>query len=278
MKKDQMIPGRRRVLRIAACFGAAAVTARVISAGQAQTPGHPAAPPPAAGPQAAPKLKPSAYRLRPMTAENPPGYRAPAPPVRKEPFLELTGLGRSVVLTFDDGPDPTWTPEILTVLREHDVHAMFFVCGEMASYFPDVLRRAADEGHIIGNHTWTHPELPTLTPAKIKNEMERTSELIEKTTGAAPSWFRAPYGAWNKQTFELGAALGMEPLAWTVDTLDWTRPGTDKIVRTVLGGAKPGVVVLSHDGGGKRDQSVAALRRYLPELVDAGYSAVLPHP
>ena len=107
--------------------------------------------------------------------------------------------------------------------------------------------------------------------------MERTSEVIERTTSAAPLWFRAPYGSWNAYAFELGSELGMEPLAWTVDTEDWTIPGTDKIVRRVLDGAAPGVVVLSHDAGGNRSQSVAALRRYLPGLLDDGYRIALPH-
>ena len=148
-----------------------------------------------------------------------------------------------MVLTFDDGPDPRHTPRILRTLRAHDVRAMFFVCGEMAAKQPDLLREMADDGHIVGNHTWSHPELPTLRRAAIRAELERTSEEIERTLGRVPVWFRAPYGSWNRPVFEIGAALGMEPLAWTVDTLDWKTPGTGKIVRRVLDGAAPGVVV-----------------------------------
>lgn len=282
MKKDQMIIGRRALLRIAACLGAA-VTTRMVVTGEARTPGSPAAPAPAAGPPAAgPRTgvarNPAAYRLQPMTADAPPGYRAPMPPVRTKPFLELPQLGRTMVLTFDDGPDPRYTPGILRALREHDVRAMFFVCGEMASYNRDLVREIAADGHIVGNHTWSHPEMPKLRPSAIRAEMERTSEVIEDTTGVAPVWYRAPYGAWNRHSFEIGAELGMEPLAWTVDTLDWTTPGTDSIVRAVREGAGPGVVVLSHDAGGNREQSVAALRRYLPELLAAGYGIGVPHP
>jgi peptidoglycan/xylan/chitin deacetylase (PgdA/CDA1 family) len=297
MKKDKMIPRRHAVLRITGCLGAA-VTARMMITGPAQTPGQaavtpspspssssasaPAAGPVAAGPQAgaeraAAPLNPSAYRLRPMTSDSPPGLHRDAPPVREEPFFKLPDLGNSVVLTFDDGPDPRYTPQVLSVLREHDVRAMFFVCGEMASYNKALLAEVADAGHIVGNHTWTHPELPKLSRAKIRDEMERTSEVIEKNTGAAPLWFRAPYGSWNKHTFELGSELGMEPLAWTVDTMDWTIPGTDSIVKAVMDGAGPGVVVLSHDAGGNRSQSVAALRLYLPRLLAAGYRVAIPH-
>ncbi|MFJ4923316.1 polysaccharide deacetylase family protein [Streptomyces sp. NPDC088725] len=287
MKKDKMIPRRRALLQISACLGAAA-TARVLLTGEAPAPGPTkAAPPPAAGPGAArhpaavPRagapLHTSAYRLQPMTADAPNGYRRPAPPVRQKPFMELPGLGHAMVLTFDDGPDPRYTRQILRVLREHDVRAMFFVCGEMVSYYGDMLRETADDGHVVGNHTWTHPELPKLSRARIREEMERTSEQIEKTIGTAPLWFRAPYGSWNQDAFELGSELGMEPLAWTIDTEDWMVPGVGKIVGAVQDGAEPGAVVLQHDAGGIRTQSVAALRRYLPELIDDGYRIAVPH-
>ncbi|MFJ2645434.1 polysaccharide deacetylase family protein [Streptomyces sp. NPDC087420] len=282
MKKEEMIPGRRALLRIAACLGAA-VTTRVFFPGEARAPGVSAAPvaaagPPAGGPPAGAVRNPAAYRLSPMTGDAPSGFRTPAPPVREKPFLELPQVGHTVVLTFDDGPDPRYTPDILRTLRAHDVRAMFFVCGEMASYSPDLLRQMAADGHVVGNHTWSHPQLPKLAPSAIRKEIARTSELIEDTVGAPPVWFRAPYGAWNRHSFEIGAELGMEPLAWTVDTLDWTTPGTDKIVKAVRDGAGPGVVVLSHDAGGNREQSVAALRRYLPELIAEGYGIGVPHP
>ncbi|MFI5756328.1 polysaccharide deacetylase family protein [Streptomyces sp. NPDC051569] len=291
MKKDEMIPGRRAVLRIAACLGAA-VTTRLLTAEPAGTPGHAALASPAAdggaaaagaaGPgvvetRSSALRTPAAYRLQPLTEGAPPGYRRAAPPVREKPFLELPDLGHSMVLTFDDGPDPRYTPQILRTLREHDVRAMFFVCGEMAGYNQDLVREMAGDGHIIGNHTWSHPLMTKLTPSAIRSEIERTSEMIVKTTGAPPLWFRAPYGAWNKHTFEIGAEFGMEPVAWTVDTLDWATPGTDKVVRAVLDGAGPGVIVLQHDAGGNRSQSVAALRRYLPTLLSDGYRIAVPY-
>jgi peptidoglycan/xylan/chitin deacetylase (PgdA/CDA1 family) len=106
--------------------------------------------------------------------------------------------------------------------------------------------------------------------------MERTSDVIEEAYGERPRWFRAPYGAWNRATFQIGAELDMEPLAWTVDTLDWETPGIRSIVDRVEDGAAPGVVVLSHDAGGDRSQSVQALRDYLPHLLDSGYRMALP--
>ncbi|MGW6458019.1 polysaccharide deacetylase family protein [Streptomyces sp. NPDC055078] len=295
MKKDQTPPDRRSVLRIAACLGAAATAGLLVTegtgarggpevSGRAAAPSRTGAPGPAAGPRPAggPQLaggqavRASAYRLQPMTAHNPPRMRRALPPVRKRPFLRLPQSGRTMVLTFDDGPDPRYTPHILRTLRRYDVRAMFFVCGEMVTEHPDLLRRVADDGHVIGNHSWSHPLIPRLPPSGIRRELGRTSEVIEKVLGTPPLWYRAPFGAWNRHSFEIGAELGMEPLAWTVDTLDWTEPGTGTIVSRVLDGAGPGVVVLSHDAGGDRRQSVAALRNYLPKLLEDGYRVTVP--
>ncbi|MFE6159987.1 polysaccharide deacetylase family protein [Streptomyces sp. NPDC056486] len=281
MKKDQMTPGRRALLRGAAVFGLAATAGCAGTEGPGtETPGTPgpAAPSGAAagGPPAARPLKPSAYRLQPMAGSGPAGAARTRPRVRKEPILRMDGQDRAMVLTFDDGPDPRYTPGILRTLRRYDVRAMFFVCGEMAVDNKDLLREMAYDGHLIGNHTWTHPLLPKMSRNAMREEIERTSEVVEDAVGEPPAWFRAPYGAWNRNAFQLGADLGMEPLAWTVDTLDWTEPGTRTIIRRVRAGAGPGVVVLSHDAGGDRSQSVDALRTYLPELIDSGYRISLP--
>ncbi|MHC3467498.1 polysaccharide deacetylase family protein [Streptomyces sp. 7R007] len=273
MKKDQLFTRRRALLTGAAALGAAG-TAGVLALGNGDAPARPAAP--AAGPRAGRALKPSAYRLQPLTGYGPPQAAPARTLVRHEPFLRVSGRGRTMVLTFDDGPDPRYTPDILDTLARYDVRAMFFVCGEMAVDNQDLLARMADDGHIVGNHTWSHPLLTRLTRSRIRSEMQRTSDVIEEAYGERPRWFRAPYGAWNRAAFQLGAELGMEPLAWTVDTLDWTTPGTRTIVHRVEDGAAPGVVVLSHDAGGDRSQSVRALRNYLPYLLDSGYHITVP--
>ncbi|MCP3818202.1 polysaccharide deacetylase family protein [Streptomyces sp. A3M-1-3] len=293
MKNDEPPIERRALLRAAVCLGAIWAAGALIREQTGGPPG-PDAPgaPPAAGPGVGPgvgtgvgsgagvrvsrPLGPASYRLRPMAAHAPQRYRPGLPPVRRKPILRLPPHDRSMVLTFDDGPDPRYTPAILRTLRRHEVRAMFFVCGEMAVDNRDLLREMADDGHVVGNHSWSHPLLTRLRRRMIAAELGRTSDLVARTTGMPPVWFRAPYGAWNRWTFEIGAELGMEPLAWTVDTLDWTEPGTGTIVRRVREGAGPGVVVLSHDAGGDRSQSVRALRRYLPELLDAGYGVTLP--
>ncbi|NWF24760.1 polysaccharide deacetylase family protein [Streptomyces sp. PKU-EA00015] len=282
MDKDQLLRGRRSVLRLAACLGGAAVVGELY-AGEPTTSGRtasapaPAPPGRAVGPRTAARPpKASSYRLEPMTAYPPASLRRAVPPVRTRPFRRVSATDRTMVLTFDDGPDPRYTPGILATLREHGVQAMFFVCGEMATQHGDLLREMADDGHVIGNHTWSHPLVPGLAPSRIRYELGRTSDVVEEAVGSAPLWYRAPYGAWNRHSFEIGAELGMEPLAWTLDTLDWATPGTRTIVRRVLRGAAPGVVVLSHDAGGNRSQSVAALRRYLPKLLEEGYRITVP--
>lgn len=272
MQKDQLLT-RRRALLTGATLGAAAVAAALVP-GTGMRAAPPA--PPAAGAQAARRpLKPSEYRLRPLTGYGPPSATGRTP-VRREPLLRMSGRGRTMVLSFDDGPDPRYTTPILDILARYEVRAMFFVCGEMAAENRDLLARMADEGHVVGNHTWSHPLLTRLSRRRIRSEMERTCDIIDKAHGERPAWFRAPYGAWNRAAFQLGAELGMEPLAWTVDTLDWTTPGTATIVDRVEDGAAPGVVVLSHDAGGDRSQSVRALRTYLPGLLDSGYHISVP--
>ncbi|MET7657080.1 MULTISPECIES: polysaccharide deacetylase family protein [unclassified Streptomyces] len=276
MKNDQLFTRRRVLLAGAGATVGAVGTAGVLLWGEDGKPVG-ATGPTAGAPARALPLKPSAYRLQPLTGYGPPRTTPGRTPVRHEPLLRMTGRGRTMVLTFDDGPDPRYTPGILDTLAHYDVRAMFFVCGEMAADNQELLGRMADEGHVVGNHTWSHPLLTRLTRRRIRSEMSRTSDVIEEGYGERPRWFRAPYGAWNRAAFQLGAEMGMEPLAWTVDSLDWTTPGTGAIVDRVEKGAAPGVVVLSHDAGGDRSQSVRALRRYLPQLLDSGYHITVPH-
>jgi len=237
MTKDQLLTRlsstaaavltRRRALLAGAAAVGAAGTAGVLAALPGEEPVRPALP--AAGPPARQAVRASAYRLQPLTGYGPPHSAPRKTLVRHEALMRVSGRGRTMVLTFDDGPDPRYTPHILDTLAEYDVRAMFFVCGEMAVDNKDLLARMADEGHVVGNHTWSHPLLTRLSRSRIRSEMERTSDVIEDAYGERPEWFRAPYGAWNRAAFQIGAELGMDPLAWTVDTLDWTTPGTRRI-------------------------------------------------
>ncbi|MFC9282652.1 polysaccharide deacetylase family protein [Streptomyces collinus] len=273
MQKDQLFTRRRMLLAGGAALGAAG-TAGVVVAGDGGEAARTAAP--VAGPQARQVLKSSAFRLQPLTGYGPPRAAPRKLKVRSEPILQISGRGRRMMLTYDDGPNPAYTPHILDTLAKYRVRAMFFVCGECVVDNKELLARMADEGHVVGNHTWTHPLLTSLDRGQIRSEMERTSDIIEDAYGERPQWFRAPYGAWNRAAFQLGAEMGMEPMAWTVDTTDWETPGTGIIVDRVESGAAPGTVVLSHDAGGDRSQSVHAIREYLPYLLDSGYHLVVP--
>ncbi|MEU3825772.1 polysaccharide deacetylase family protein [Streptomyces sp. SID486] len=274
MQKDQLFTRRRMLLAGAAALGSAGTAGIVLAEGGEET--ARSAPAPVAGPQARQALKPSAFRLQPLTGYGPPRTAPRKLKVRRKPILEISRSGRRMMLTFDDGPNPDYTPHILDTLAKYDVRAMFFVCGECVAVNRELVARMADEGHVVGNHTWTHPLLTTLGRKEIRSEMERTSDIIEDTYGERPQWFRAPYGAWNKAAFQLGAAMGMEPMAWTVDTTDWMEPGVDTIIDQVESGAAPGVVVLSHDAGGDRSQTVRAIREWLPYLIDSGYHLTVP--
>lgn len=273
MQKDQLFTRRRLLLAGAAALGAAGTAGLVVASDGEEAAGTVA---PAAGPPARQAPKSSAFRLQPLTGYGPPPAAPRKLKVRKEPILRISGTGRRMMLTFDDGPNPAYTPHILDTLAKYGVRAMFFLCGECIVENRELVARMAAEGHVVGNHTWTHPLLTTLNRREIRDEMESTSDAIEDTYGERPQWFRAPYGAWNRAAFQLGARMGMEPMAWTVDSTDWTTPGTRTIVDTIESGAAPGVVVLSHDAGGDRSQSVQALREYLPYLLDNGYHLTVP--
>ncbi|WP_153459820.1 polysaccharide deacetylase family protein [Streptomyces kaniharaensis] len=192
------------------------------------------------------------------------------------PVYELDPARRVVALTLDDGPDPRYTPTVLALLQQHGIRATFFLIGENAVEHPELVREIADHGHHIANHTWSHPDLRRVSESRVRDELERTSDLLQRTTGRTPTWFRAPGGDWSDVSLQVGADLGMRPMAWSVDPRDWARPGTAAITDRILRDVRPGAIVLNHDGGGDRSQTVAALKAYLPALIDSGYFFTAP--
>jgi peptidoglycan-N-acetylglucosamine deacetylase len=160
------------------------------------------------------------------------------------------GLPRSpaIAITFDDGPTEPYTSQILDVLRQFGAKATFFVLGARATHAPDVVRRAAREGHEIGNHTWDHAALPLRTPSAMRVTIRRTSDLVDALTGARPRVFRAPFG-WRNPWLDTAARReGCQPIAWTVGVYDTDRPGVEAIVSRAIEGFVDGSIILLHDG------------------------------
>jgi peptidoglycan-N-acetylglucosamine deacetylase len=198
-----------------------------------------------------------------------------APAVTPRPS---TALSKTIYLTFDDGPNPIWTAEILSILESHGVHASFFVIGEQAKAWPYLVRREALDGDMVGDHSWSHPNLTRLSPSAVSAELARDKNLITELTGKATSLWRPPYGAFNLPVFGIGSALAMRMELWGVSTGDWQLPGTSVIVSRVMSALRNGLVVLMHDGGGHtRTETVAAVAILIPKLEAAGYRvAALP--
>jgi peptidoglycan/xylan/chitin deacetylase (PgdA/CDA1 family) len=178
--------------------------------------------------------------------------------------------GNTIYLTFDDGPGGSYTDEILEVLAENDAKATFFQLGQNAAADPVRAQAVLAAGHTLGNHTWSHPDLTKLTRAQVDQEIARAQMLLE-SFGAEVNCFRPPYGASNTMVNTAIADAGLKKQMWNVDTRDWSRPGTDAIVDVLLT-ATPGDVVLMHDGGGNRSQTVEALAIALPQLTAKGYN------
>ncbi|MFE2725384.1 polysaccharide deacetylase family protein [Kitasatospora sp. NPDC059327] len=301
MLSDRQITSRRlllvaagmSLLGVAGCRGSQGVNGGVAAPGAGAegvpTDGHAAEPASAPAAPAIPSASPSAAPSGPPSpsaaASAPPAPVASGTPVaaprkltaaESKPVYELDAERKVVALTIDDGPDPRHTPTVLALLEQHGIRATFFLIGENAVEHPDLVREIAARGHHIANHTWTHPDLRSLSDAKVRDELERTSELLNKLTGKPPTWFRAPGGDWSNASLKVIADLGMRNMAWSVDPRDWARPGTSVITDRILKDVRPGSIVLNHDGGGDRSQTVAALKAYLPVLVDSGYKFTAP--
>ncbi|MEU6589745.1 bifunctional polysaccharide deacetylase/glycosyltransferase family 2 protein [Streptomyces sp. NPDC046881] len=185
---------------------------------------------------------------------------------------------RTLALTFDDGPDPVWTPRILDVLRRNHVHATFFVVGTQAVAHPELVRRIVAEGHQIGIHTFTHPDLSHLAPWQRALELRETQLALAGTAGVTSALLRPPYSSGSAalddsdwSVLEQADAAGYVTVLSTRDAEDWRRPGTDRILARATPRGHAGQIVLMHDGGGDRSQTVAALGALVPRLKAQGF-------
>jgi peptidoglycan-N-acetylglucosamine deacetylase len=182
----------------------------------------------------------------------------------------------AVALTFDDGPDPRHTPRVLETLGRYRATATFFCVGAAARAHPDLLSRAAREGHLVANHTWSHPFLPDLSREELRWQVGATGSALAAVVGQAamPSLVRPPYGAYTPEILRWLAAEGATTVLWDVDTNDWALPGPDVITERAVRGARNGSIVLFHDGGVDRSQTTAALPGVITGLLDRGFRLV----
>jgi len=185
---------------------------------------------------------------------------------------------RTIALTFDDGPDPVWTPRILDVLRRNHVHATFFVVGTEVVDHPELVRRIVAEGHQIGIHTFTHPDLARLAPWQRSLELRETQLAVAGAAGVTTALLRPPYSSGNDalddadwSVLEQADAAGYVTVLSTQDAEDWRRPGADRILANATPRGHAGQIVLMHDGGGDRSQTVAALSALIPRLKAQGF-------
>jgi peptidoglycan/xylan/chitin deacetylase (PgdA/CDA1 family) len=139
-----------------------------------------------------------------------------------------------LALTFDDGPNPAWTPKLLDILAAHDVRATFFVLGRFAQAEQPLIRRIAEAGHLVGNHSWSHPNLARTASSRIRDELARTSDTLAQITGRPILYFRPPYGARRPIVLRTARELGMTPVLWNAMTTDWKEPSADRIAQRLM--------------------------------------------
>jgi peptidoglycan/xylan/chitin deacetylase (PgdA/CDA1 family) len=179
-----------------------------------------------------------------------------------------------IALCFDDGPTPPYTSQILNILQSYGIHATFFVIGEQVPNNSALVLQEFRGGNAIGNHTWSHPSLIHLTAAQVRAELLSTSQEIATITGQAPIVFRPPGGEFNSTVQSIAANLGLSTVLWNVDPKDWSLPGTNVIIQRVLAATHNGSIILLHDGGGNRSQTVAALSTIISTLQQRGFRFV----
>ncbi|GGD88058.1 hypothetical protein GCM10010911_53170 [Paenibacillus nasutitermitis] len=188
---------------------------------------------------------------------------------------EAKAGSKLVALTFDDGPDTSYTPAILDILKQYNAKATFFTVGTQIKKYPDMMKRIVKEGHEIGNHTYHHKDLSKLDSDHIANEIMWTDTLIQQAVGYVPRLVRAPYGATNSTLNEMIGANGRDLVGWTVDTRDWAGESAASIKANVNKNTKPGGIILMHSFGSKHiKNTVSALPGVIKELQKKGYTFV----
>lgn len=189
-------------------------------------------------------------------------------------FFKGSPEGKMVALTFDDGPSPYYTWKLLALLREKGVKANFFLIGREAEKYPELVRRIVKEGHSIGNHTYTHANLLERRKTTVRKEILRCDEVLESITGQKPLLFRPPHGFRRPVVSSISSELGHVQVDWSVCPRDWIRPGAKRMLRLMAKKVRPGSIILLHDGGGDRSQTLEVVPIIIDELRGLGYRFV----
>ncbi|HZU56160.1 MAG TPA: polysaccharide deacetylase family protein [Actinocrinis sp.] len=257
-----------------------ATAARLSSAGSSH----------AASPSPSPSQSPSAAPVSPAVSTTPTdlssssaGLATSPPPdvnnpgsgvdpalVQSQPEYYVNAGPKVIALTLDDGPNAQYTPQILDLLDQYRIKATFCMIGEQIAANRSLVSEVAAAGHTIVNHTWNHADQSKLSLSAVRSQISRANDALS-AVGIHPTIFRAPYGAWSHTVFVACAQAKLRPLDWSVDPRDWSRPGVNTIVQRIMRNTRTSSIILEHDGGGDRSQTVAALKIVLPQLLNEGY-------
>ncbi|MBP3963936.1 polysaccharide deacetylase family protein [Paenibacillus lignilyticus] len=190
-------------------------------------------------------------------------------------FNEVKTADKLLAITFDDGPNPEWTPQFLRVFQQYGAKATFYVHGTNMEKYPDVAQRMDEEGHEFGNHSYSHPHMASLSKEEQTEELRRAEQIIVAVIGKRPSTFRPPYLEYNDDLLAVCEQFGYPVIhATNLDTRDWDMPGTEHIVNVTRAEVRAGSILLFHDGFGDRSQSLAAIQILVPELIEQGFKLV----
>ncbi|WP_019910765.1 polysaccharide deacetylase family protein [Paenibacillus sp. HW567] len=199
--------------------------------------------------------------------------------IRKYPeTIKTQGPRRKhIALTFDDVPDPRFTPQVLNVLRKHHVKATFFIVGSRAAKHPDLVKRIIQEGHAVGNHSYNHPQFGKISVNEFRSQIIRTENIIDALAGYKPRLIRPPYGDINEQQLQWAKAHGYKLVNWNVDSLDWRGLSKSQVRNNIVSHAGKGAIILQHGGGG-RGSNLRGTIQALPEVIsimrNRGYTFV----
>lgn len=189
-------------------------------------------------------------------------------------YRKIKNDGHKIALTFDDGPHPRYTPEILDILDEYNIRATFFIIGVNAKYYPETLQLISERGHEIANHTYTHPHVSHIDTSDLEREVEDCETEILSIVDERTKLFRPPEGLIDESLLSAMNKLDYKVVLWNIDTRDWAHTPPEKISQHVIGNISDGDIILMHDYIGKNSPTPEALRLFLPILIEKGYKFV----